>query len=110
MQLVTPLSTNPLLERFPMEFIHHLDLLLRARFTLICINSYEEERIIENILLLCEKSKRRCCLWDHADFFQALTPSDVELPRARDPFTALEQIDKMTGEFFRKCGKDIELV
>lgn len=81
-----------------MEFIHHLDLLLRARFTLICINTYEEERILENILTLCEKSKRQCYLWDHADFFQALMESPAELPRARDPFTVLEKIDKMDGE------------
>jgi len=81
-----------------MEFIHHLDLLLRARFTLICINSYEEERILDNILTLCEKSARQCYMWDHADFFQVLMESSAKLPTAKDPLTVLEQIDKMTGE------------
>ena len=90
-----------------MEFINHLDLLLRARFTLICIKTYEEERIIDNILTLCEKSQRQCCLWDHADFFQALTKTPAKLPRARDPFTVLEQIEKLDGEivFIRPDGR-----
>ncbi len=78
-----------------MNFIEELDILLRSRFTLICINSYEEERVMENILMLCDKSGRNCFVWDHTDFFQSLTENTADIPSARDPLSALESIDKM---------------
>ena len=56
-----------------MNFNEELDIALRSRFTLIGIRSFEEERILESIKQLCEKSGRQCYLWDHADFFQSLS-------------------------------------
>jgi len=81
-----------------MDFIYELDLLLRSRFTLICINSHEEERVLEKVITLCDKSQRECYLWDHADFFQVLHETSVKPPTARDPLTVLESIDKMDGQ------------
>ena len=45
-----------------MNFNEELDIALRSRFTLIGIRSFEEERILESIKLLCEKSGRQCYL------------------------------------------------
>jgi len=43
---------------------------------------------------VCEKSQRPCISWDVADGFQSLTKGNASLPTAKDPLTALEQIDK----------------
>ncbi len=81
-----------------MNFDKELDLYLRARFTLIVIITPEEERVLQTIETVCERSKRACLTWDFADGFQALTGIPGAVPTARDPLTALEQIDKMDGE------------
>ena len=80
------------------DFIEELDIILRDRFTLIGIKSYEEERILEAIKLLCEKSGRQCYLWDHADFYQRLTSYGPSPPTAKDPVSALENIERINGE------------
>lgn len=87
-----------------MDFIKELDIYLRSRFTLISVQSYEEERVLERIGHLCEKTGRQCYVWDHADFFQALTDNCTLNPRAKDPLTALESIDKAGNEGFLSCA------
>ncbi|MEJ5314539.1 MULTISPECIES: AAA family ATPase [Anaerolinea] len=77
-----------------MNFAQQLDVYFRARFTLIVVQSNEEERVLQSIRNACEKSQRTCLTWDVADFFQWLTPSNQPVPTARDALTALEQIDK----------------
>ncbi|KPK01264.1 MAG: AAA family ATPase, partial [Nitrospira bacterium SG8_35_4] len=81
-----------------MEFIENLDIALRARFSLIGIKSHEEERLLETIKHLCDKSSRQCYLWDHADYFQCLTASSTAPPAANNPLSALENISKIEGE------------
>jgi SpoVK/Ycf46/Vps4 family AAA+-type ATPase len=81
-----------------MEFIENLDIALRSRITLIGIKSHEEERLLETIKCLCDKSSRQCYLWDHADYFQCLTSTCAAPPAAKDPLSALENISKMKGE------------
>lgn len=77
-----------------MNFIEQLDIYLRARFTLIVINTTEEERILQNIRTLCSQSQRTCLTWDTADGFRWLTSSSTNPPVARDALTALDQIEK----------------
>lgn len=74
-----------------------LELYIRARFTLIVLVTVEEERAIELIKSLCEQTQRACISWDLADGFQPIVNAIGNLPTARDPLTALEQIDKWEG-------------
>jgi hypothetical protein len=78
-----------------MDFEKQLDTYLRARFTLIVLVTHEEERVLNSVRAICERSKRACLTWDAADYFQWLTPANSTPPNARDPLTALEQIDKL---------------
>jgi hypothetical protein len=80
------------------NFKENLDIYLRARFTLIILVTAEEERALQAIKEVCEKPPRACLTWDLADGFQPLTPLNFSLPVARDPLTALEQIDKIDAE------------
>jgi AAA+ superfamily predicted ATPase len=95
-----------------MDFFRELDILLRSRFTLIGVTSNEEERLLEMITALCEKSKRICWVWDHADFFQPLASGLTQLNSAKDPLTALDSIDKAAGEIvcvlrdFHQCWEN----
>ena len=77
-----------------MSFEQELDVYLRSRFSLILLVTPEEERALSTIKAVCEKSERECITWDISDGFQALTKIDTSLPTAKDPLTALEQIDK----------------
>jgi len=54
----------------------------------------EEERVLQLITNVCKKNKLTCLTWDVADGFQSLTEGRGSVPTARDPLTALEQIDK----------------
>lgn len=80
-----------------MAFEQELDVYLRARFTLMVLVTTEEERALQTVKSVCEKSKRPCLTWDVADSFQLLAGS-IATPAARDPLSALEQIDKADGE------------
>src|SRR5262245_62022456 len=80
-----------------MAFEQELDVYLRARFTLMVLVTTEEERALQTIKSVCEKSKRPCLTWDLADGFQSLAGS-AAAPSAKDPVSALEQIDKADGE------------
>ncbi|GIV66616.1 MAG: hypothetical protein KatS3mg047_1009 [Bellilinea sp.] len=69
-----------------------LDLYLRARFTLLVYVTPEEERLLTTIQRVCEQTQRRLLSWDAADGFQLLVGSGNP-PSARDPLTALEQVE-----------------
>ena len=72
-----------------------IDLFLRSRFTLIGVISYEEERVLDVLNELCERTKRALYIWDYADFFQPVTGIRQVPPQARDPLSALDAIGKM---------------
>jgi AAA+ superfamily predicted ATPase len=76
-----------------MKLDEQLDIYLRARFPLMLLVTTEEERAILTIKAVCERTQRACLTWDVADYFQWLYAGG-SLPTARDPLTALEQIDK----------------
>ncbi len=77
-----------------MKFDEQLDIYLRARFTLITLLTPEEERVVQTIQALCERTQRACLAWDAADGYQWVTPSTVNPPTAKDPLTALDIIEK----------------
>jgi SpoVK/Ycf46/Vps4 family AAA+-type ATPase len=79
-------------------FADELELLLRSRFTLICVVSREEERVLHDIKAACERGGRALFSWDHAEYFRPLSGSPPNLPRATDPLSALEAIDKLKGQ------------
>ena len=77
-----------------MDFEKVLDTYLRARFTLIILVTNEEERVLQSIRRICDQTQRGLLTWDAADYFQFQTNTNASVPNARDPLTALEQIDK----------------
>jgi SpoVK/Ycf46/Vps4 family AAA+-type ATPase len=83
-------------ETITITFEQQLDTYLRARFTLIILVTQEEERALQTIKTVCEKTQRHCFTWDVADGFQTLAGQGAP-PSARDPLTALEQIQKTEG-------------
>ncbi|HOG79200.1 MAG TPA: AAA family ATPase [Anaerolineaceae bacterium] len=83
-----------------MNFEDQLDIYLRARFTLIVLVTTEEERALTTVKSVCERTQRRALAWDAAEGFQFITAASGTLPTARDPLTALEQIDKAEDGLF----------
>lgn len=81
-----------------MNFQKEIEIYFRARFTLIVVVSFEEERIVEDIKQVCEQSNRQLLLWDHADFFKACTKNVTAPTGVKDPVSALEAIEKTEGE------------
>src|SRR5262245_3773108 len=81
-----------------MGFEQELDVYLRARFTLIVLVTPEEERALQAIRAVCERGKRACLAWDVADGFQVLSAGGTAPGPARDPLSALEQVDKADGD------------
>jgi SpoVK/Ycf46/Vps4 family AAA+-type ATPase len=81
-----------------MNFEQLLDSYLRARFTLIVLVTPEEERAIQSIKAVCERSKRSCLMWDVADHFHWLTNDSQSVPCAKDPLPALEKIEELDDE------------
>jgi AAA+ superfamily predicted ATPase len=77
-----------------MNFEDQLDIFLRARFTLIVLVTHEEERALQTVKIVCDRTNRRCLTWDAADGFQLLTSKGGAPPTARDPLTALDHIDQ----------------
>jgi AAA+ superfamily predicted ATPase len=77
-----------------MDFEKLLDVYLRSRFTLVLIVTPEEERVVQMLKALCERTQRTCLSWDVADGYQWVTTGFGTIPIARDALTALEQIDK----------------
>ena len=86
---------NPCRYPHDMKFEESLDIYLRARFTLIVIVTPEEERVLELVGNVCERTKRSLLSWDVAEHFQSIISQKGSLPNARDPISALEQIDKL---------------
>jgi hypothetical protein len=78
-----------------MNLQKELDLYIRSRFTLICIISMDEERVLSQVSKLCERTKRTMYIWDHADDFEVVGDSRSPVPKATDPLTALEAIEKI---------------
>jgi hypothetical protein len=77
-----------------MTFEQELDIYLRARFTLMVLVTPEEERVLETVKAVCDRTQRPCMTWDAADGFQPLTGRVGSPPAAPDPKTALERVDK----------------
>jgi hypothetical protein len=77
-----------------MTFEQQLKTYLQARFTLIVITTPEEERALDAIKTVCQQTQRDCLTWDVADGFQVLLGSRTA-PPARDPLTALEQVEQV---------------
>jgi len=75
-----------------MDFEERLDVYLRARFTLIVLVTLEEERALQLIQGICERSARPCLAWDVGDGFTAPAAKSGGPAAARDPLTALEQV------------------
>lgn len=98
-----------------MTFDQELDIYLRARFTLIVVVTSEEERAIEGIKSVCDSIRRPCWSWDAADFFKSITAGPATLPAAKDPLSALEQIDKADGDLiavlkdFHECWSNAQI-
>lgn len=80
-----------------MKFDEQLDIYLRSRFTLILLVTVEEERAMQLIKTVCEQTQRQCLGWDMADGFQWITAANGAAPNARDPLTALEQVEKFNA-------------
>lgn len=80
-----------------MGFSQELDVCFRARFTLLCVVSFEEECVLENIKELCIQTQRRLYTWDHAEFFDVIV-GDGSAPTAKDPLTALIQMEAMPDD------------
>jgi AAA+ superfamily predicted ATPase len=76
-----------------MSFERDLDTYLRARVTLIILVTPEEERALQTVKSVCDRTNRPCLTWDAADWFQKLTGEGVAIPSAKDAATALERID-----------------
>lgn len=77
---------------------HELDVYLRARFTLVVLVTLEEERALEAVKAVCERLRRPCLTWDLGDGFQSLVGSAGSMPSARDPLSALEQVERAEGD------------
>lgn len=67
-----------------MHFAQEIETYFRSRCTCICIVSFEEERILQQLKGVCEQNKHTLYTWDHADFFQHLTGSANAPPAAKE--------------------------
>jgi AAA+ superfamily predicted ATPase len=98
-----------------MDFERQLDTYLRARFTLIVLVTPEEERALQSIKAVCDRTKRPCITWDMADHFQWLTAANGAVPAGKDPVAALEQIEKADDEAlfvlkdFHECWATVQV-
>src|SRR4051812_43574514 len=71
-----------------------LDSYLRARFPLIMLTTVEEERAMQCIKTLCERTRRDAVCWDMADGFTSLSGGN-HLPQVKDAAAALEEMAKL---------------
>lgn len=81
-----------------MDFFEEMNIYLRSKFTVIWVVSYEEERILGDLKVLCEQTGRRLISWDLAAYFQPIVGENVQPSAVRDPQTALEAIGKADRE------------
>jgi ATP-dependent 26S proteasome regulatory subunit len=77
------------------DFKDQLNIFLRARITLIVVMTLEEERLIQLVKEVCERSAppRQCFSWDIVDGFSAISGTPPTAP-ARDPLQALDAMEK----------------
>jgi hypothetical protein len=80
-----------------MDFLEDLEVYLRARYTLLCIVSYEEEAVIDKIRGICDRSGRLLFAWDHAEFFSHVNGESTP-PMAKDPISALSIIEQLPDD------------
>ena len=78
-----------------MSFEQQLDIYLRARFTLIVLVTPEEERALQCIKAVCERTKRPCLMWDMADNFQWLGSPAGSAPSVKEPLAALSRATRI---------------
>lgn len=80
-----------------MSFLNEFVLLLKARYPIIYISTYEEERL-EYIIKYCTKKyvARTYYSWDFIDGYQG-NPNDTGFA-AKNPLEALELIEKLTAD------------
>ena len=80
-----------------MNFLNDFILLLKARYPIIYISTYEEERIEYIVRLCCKKYvKRTYYSWDFINGYQG-NPNDTGFA-TKNPLEALELIEKLTPE------------
>ena len=80
-----------------MNFLNNFILLLKARYPIIYISTYEEERIEYIIRLCCKKYVTRTYYsWDFINGYQG-NPNDSGFA-AKNPLEALELVEKLTAE------------
>ena len=56
-----------------MKFDEQLDTFLRARFPLILVVTQEEERFLQILKNLCDRTQRAMLTWDVAEGFHVLS-------------------------------------
>jgi SpoVK/Ycf46/Vps4 family AAA+-type ATPase len=80
-----------------MSFLNEFVLLLKARYPILYISTYEEERL-EYIIKYCTKKyvSRNYYAWDFVDGYQG-NPNDTGFA-VKNPLEALELIEKLTPE------------
>jgi SpoVK/Ycf46/Vps4 family AAA+-type ATPase len=77
-----------------MSFKEELLLLLRARYPIIYVSTFEEERVEQVIAAAAQQlSNRNVYIWDFVDGYQG-NPNDAGIAR-RNPLQALEHIEKL---------------
>ncbi len=81
-----------------MKIAHEIDLLIRARYPLINIISYEEERLLSTIKDVLKNSKNMFS-WTLGEGFEIINSRGIHPePGAVDPLVALDRIDKFQNE------------
>ncbi|WP_373500171.1 AAA family ATPase [Desulfococcus sp.] len=83
------------LNRFQQELV----LYFKARFTLICVVTQEEERVLKDIADACRDARKPAYAWDIADGLVPLTEATGSVDRpVKDPLSALEMIQRIDQE------------
>jgi ATP-dependent 26S proteasome regulatory subunit len=78
-----------------MTIAQEIEVLIRARYPLIYVLSYEEHRVVEALRGICRRAQRQCYLWTETMGLQPANADQRTLQpdkQSRDPFHALEII------------------
>jgi SpoVK/Ycf46/Vps4 family AAA+-type ATPase len=82
---------------------------------LIVLVTAEEERALQTVKSVAERTGRGCLSWDVADGFAALGNVKGKLPSSRDPLAALAEMGKVEGDNiivlkdFHECWKNSQI-
>ena len=76
-----------------MDVAEEIELLLRARCTLISLVTLEEPRALKIIKRVCERREAPGYVWDIADGFTSLTERNTPIQTGIEPHEALAQIE-----------------